>query len=369
MKVKINKACKYRLIPTKEQEIMFRKTFGCVRNVHNLMLGDKIEHYNEHKEMLKNTPAQYKDDYPYLKEVDSLALANAGQNIHRAYLNFFSRRAEFPTFKKKKHAQSYTTNNQNGTVAIEGGKIKLPKIGHVKVIIDRHIPVDAKIKTATISQTSSGKFFVSVMYEIEIDIVEIPIENDEQILGLDFSMGKFYISSDGEVGAYPKFYRQYEEKLKREQRKLSKMEKSSNNYEKQRIKVALIHEKITNCRKDFLHKRSRSITDDYDVVVIESLNMKGMSKALNFGKSVMDNGWGMFISQLKYKLEELGKQLIVADKWFASSKLCNNCNFKKEELSLSERTYHCDNCGVEIDRDYNAALNLRDYGKQIIGLV
>lgn len=179
-------------------------------------------------------------------------------------------------------------------------------------------------------------------------------------------MKELYVASDASSACYPRYYRQALCKLAKEQRKLSKCLKGSNNRNKQRVKVAKLHEKAANQRKDFLHKLSRQITNAYDAVCIEDLNMQGMSQALNFGKSVADNGWGMFTGFLSYKLKEQGKQLIEIDKWFPSSKMCSNCGSVKKKLELSERVYCCENCGSAIDRDYNASINIRNEGMRLL---
>lgn len=192
----------------------------------------------------------------------------------------------------------------------------------------------------------------------------MPVE-PKNIVGLDFSMKELFVSSDGDFANYPRYYRQALEKLEKEQRKLSKSQKVSRNRNKQRIKVARLHEKVANQRKDFLHKLSRKITNSYDAVCLEDLNMQGMSQALNFGKSVSDNGWGMFTVFLSYKLLEAGKQLVKIDKWFPSSKTCSCCGTVKSQLSLSERTYSCE-CGFVCDRDINAAINIRNQVKLLL---
>ena len=360
----MNKAYKFRMYPNKEQEIILAKTFGCVRFIYNKMLEDKIAYYEKTKEKLNNTPAQYKAEYEWLKEVDSLALANAQLNLQTAYNNFFrSPKVGFPRFKSRhKNHNSYTSNNQKGSIRIEGSKIKLPKIGFIKIKQHRQIPGHYILKSATVSRSPWGKYFVSILFEYERIIKPVKPRN---IVGLDFSMTELFVSSEGEFASYPRYYCQSLERLKRENRRLSQCQKESNNRNKQRIKVARLHEKVANQRKDFLHKLSRKITNSYDAVCIEDLNMQAMSKALNFGKSVADNGWGMFVNQLSYKLTEAGKELVKIDKWFPSSKTCSRCGAVKDTLSLSERIYKCD-CGLVIDRDINAAINIKNQGKVLL---
>jgi len=361
-----NKAYKFRIYPNEKQEVLFAKTFGCVRFIYNKMLSDKIEYYKKTKEKLNNTPAQYKEEFPWLKEVDSLALANAQINLQTAYKNFFTNpKSGYPTFKSKKtHRYSYTTNHVKGNITLTDGKLKLPKVGFVKTKQHRKIPDNYTLKSVTVSQTPSGKYYASILFEYENQIQEQELHN---FLGLDFSMHELYKDSNGNEPAYPKYYRQAEKKLKREQRKLSLMQKGSKNRDKQRIKVAKLHEKVANQRKDFLHKQSRQITNVYDCVCIEDLNMKAMSQALNFGKSVSDNGWGMFITFLEYKLEEQGKRLIKVDKFFASSQTCSCCGYvNKETKNLAIRAWDCPQCGTHHDRDVNAAINIRNEGMRIM---
>ena len=373
----MNKAYNFRLYPNVEQEILFAKTFGCVRFVYNKMLAERkdiYEQFKENKEELKKhkspTPAKYKSEFEWLKEVDSLALANAQMNLQTAYNNFFrDKNVGFPKFKAKhRDKDSYTTNNVNNNIRIVDKKIKLPKLGLVNIKRHRQIPSNQIIKSCTVSKTPSGKFYVSILVEFEQNIIPVSPKKDN-VLGLDMDMKNFYIDSQNIRADYPRFYRKSLEKLVIEQRKLSKCVKGSNNRNKQRLKVARLHEKIANQRKDFLHKKSRELVNLYDAIIIEDLNMKAMSQCLNLGKSVSDNAWGMFTVFLKYKLENEGKLLVKVDKWFPSSKKCNECGEINHELQLSDREWVCKSCGCVIDRDYNAAKNIRDEGLRLLGLV
>jgi putative transposase len=373
----MNKAYNFRLYPNVEQEILFAKTFGCVRFVYNKMLAERkdiYEQFKENKEELKKhkspTPAKYKSEFEWLKEVDSLALANAQMNLQTAYNNFFrDKNVGFPKFKAKhRDKDSYTTNNVNNNIRIVDKKIKLPKLGLVNIKRHRQIPSNQIIKSCTVSKTPSGKFYVSILVEFEQNIIPVSPKKDN-VLGLDMDMKNFYTDSQSIRADYPRFYRKSLEKLVIEQRKLSKCVKGSNNRNKQRLKVARLHEKIANQRKDFLHKKSRELVNLYDAIIIEDLNMKAMSQCLNLGKSVSDNAWGMFTVFLKYKLENEGKLLVKVDKWFPSSKKCNECGEINHELQLSDREWVCKSCGCVIDRDYNAAKNIRDEGLRLLGLV
>ncbi len=358
--MKIIKAYKFKLYPNEKQKQFFEQNFGNARFIYNKMLHDKIEHYKKTKEMLYNTPAQYKKEFEFLKLSDSLSLSNVQLDLEKAYKNFFRNPSfGFPKFKAKHRSKSsYKTNNQNGSICIDGKYVKLPKIGFVEIRMERQLPNGSIIKNATVSKTKTNKYFVSIQFEYEKEVEQV---KPETYLGLDFAMSDFYVDSEGVKGNYPKFFKKSQEKLAKEQRKLSRMVKGSSNYNKQKIKVSKVHEKIANQRKDFLHKISRKKANSYDVICVESLNMKAMSQTLKFGKSVHDAGWGMFVKMLKYKLEESGKYLVVADKFFPSTKQCSSCNHKKDEMPLSERTYECESCGSKIDRDLNAALNLKQY--------
>jgi putative transposase len=363
--MKKNKAYKFRLYPNKNQSILIDRTIGCARFIYNQMLADKIHHYKDTKLMLYNTPAQYKDEFEFLSEVDSLALANAQLNLQEAYNNFFRRVKQgkkeigFPKFKsKKKSSWNYTTNNQKDSIRIEATKIKLPKIGFVKLIQHREIPNDYIIKSVTVTKTRTNKYYISILVEYETQVVKKDIE---KVIGLDFSMKELYVDSEGSLANFPKYFRLSQKRLTKEQRILSHRKYESKRYEKQKVKVAKVHERISNQRKDFLHKKSHKLANNYDLICIEDLNMKAMSQCLNFGKSVSDNGWGFFTTVLQYKLEDRGKQLYKIDKWFPSSKMCNVCGSVNDELTLADREWDCD-CGAKHNRDHNAAINIRTVG-------
>ena len=365
------KAYRYRLYPTTEQEAMFANTFGCVRFIHNKMLGDRIDYYKETGKTLNNTPAQYKEEFPWLREVDSLALTNAQINLNEAYSNFFGNRKHFgkPRFKSKKTSYaSYSTNNQNGTVRIEGNKVRLPKVGWVKLCLHRPLMEGGTIKTVTISKTPSGKYYISILVKYENQVLPVIPKN---FLGLDFAMHGLYVASDEDDANYPNFLRRAEKKLAKAQRKLSKKQKGSRNRDKQRLRVAVLHEKIANQRHDFLHKKARYLADRYDVIGIEDISVKAMAKhkkggKFSFGKSVADNGWNLFTKILEYKLAWQGKQLVKIDKWHPSSQLCHVCGYRnKKTKDLSVREWTCPKCGSHHNRDKNAAINIREEARRI----
>lgn len=374
----MNKAIKYRLYPTTEQSIIFAKTFGCCRKVYNLMLADKIECYKATQSFGKQTPTMYKNKYLFLREIDSLALANVQLNLQNAMKNHFDKKRKtrngFPKFKSSKHSKkSYTTNNQKGTIAIIDDKyIKLPKVGKVKAVIHRQPDTNWIIKSATISQDNDSKYYVSVLFEYD-KLISSYTTDFTNAIGLDYASDNLYIDSNGDIGTNHKYYRESHKKLAKEQRRLSRMkgskkgEAKSNNYMKQLRKVNKIHKHIANQRLDNLHKISTEIANQYDVVCVESLNMKAISnKGFGNGKATMDNGYGKFLNMLEYKLADRNKYFVKVDKWFPSSQICNCCGaLHKEMKNLSIRVMKCD-CNFTLDRDHNAALNIRDEGLRIL---
>ncbi|RBR36822.1 IS200/IS605 family element RNA-guided endonuclease TnpB [Enterococcus cecorum] len=372
------KSYKFRIYPTEEQEIFFAKTFGCVRKVYNLMLNDRKKAYEEvkndpSKKMAFPTPAKYKKEFPFLKEVDSLALANAQLHLDKAYKNFFrDKSVGFPRFKSKKNpVQSYTTNNQKGTIALIGSKfIKLPKLKSL-VRIKLHRQPKGMIKSATISRHSSGKYYISLLCKEEIS--ELPKTNSA--IGIDLGITDFAILSDGQKIDNHKFTSKMEKKLKREQRKLSRRallakQKGINlfeakNYQKQKRKVARLHEKVMNQRTDFLNKLSTEIIKNHDIICIEDLNVKGMLRNHKLARSISDVSWSSFVAKLQYKADWYGREIIKVNQWFPSSQICSECGHKDGKKSLDIREWTCPICHTHHDRDINASINILTEGLRI----
>ncbi|OUQ10587.1 transposase [Enterococcus cecorum] len=375
------KAYKFRIYPTEEQEIFFAKTFGCVRKVYNLMLDDRKKAYEEvkndpSKKMAFPTPAKYKKEFPFLKEVDSLALSNAQLNLDKAYKNFFrDKSVGFPRFKSKKNpVQSYTTNNQNGTVALIDSKfIKIPKLKSL-VRIKLHRQPKGMIKSATISRHASGKYYISLLCKEEIN--ELPKTNSA--IGIDLGITDFAILSDGQKIDNHKFTSKMEKKLKREQRKLSKRAllaknkgiplSEAKNYQKQKREVARLHEKVMNQRTDFLNKLSTEIIKNHDIICIEDLNVKGMLRNHKLARSISDVSWSSFVTKLQYKADWYGREIIKVDTWFPSSQICSECGHKDGKKSLDIREWTCPICHTHHDRDINASINILTEGLRIQSL-
>ena len=355
------KAYKYRIYPNEEQINYLQKTFGCTRFIYNQMLADRIKSYEENKDLdikiIKYpTPAQYKKEYEWLKEVDSLALANAQMNLDKAYKNFFrDKSVGFPKFKSKKdNHKSYTTNNQNGTIYIENNRIKIPKLKSM-IKIKQHREFVGLIKSCTISQKPSGKYYIAML----VDTENIQLPKLDTKVGIDLGIKEFAITSDGEMFSNPKWLKKSEKRLRKLQKDLSRKQKGSNNRRKDRLKVAKLHEKISNQRKDYLHKISHYIISENQVIVIEDLKVSNMIKNHKLAKSIANVSWFEFRRQLEYKSEWYGRELIIAPSNYASSQLCSNCGNKSSQTKdLSCRTYICPVCGMIMDRDINASKNL-----------
>lgn len=374
--VKQNRAIKYRAYPTEKQAVLLAKTFGCVRFVWNRMLTDAQTFLDEAGVFFIPTPAKYKKEFPFLKEVDSLALANTQLDLKAANKRHLEdKKVGTPQLKSKhKSKMSYTTNNQTmhckdgsskDTIFVVGNLVHLPKVGNLK--IKKHCLPEASwtLKAATVSCTRTGKYFISLLYEFEKDIQPVAATK-EKSLGLDYSSHDFYVDSNGDAANYPRFYRRAEAELAKEQRKLSHMKFGSNNYNQQLHKVRLLQEHTANQRKNFCHTLSTAIAKQYDAVFVEDINLRGMAGSLKLGKSTNDNGFGMFRTMLEYKLTSQGKTFAKIDKWYPSSKTCSVCGLIKDDLTLADRSWTCSGCGTTHNRDHNAAINIRNVG--LLGL-
>lgn len=369
------KAYKFRLKPNKEQETLILKTVGSSRFVYNYFLNLWNHTYQDTLNGLSYSKCsallpELKNEYPWLREVDSIALQSFVKFLGDSFDRFFKKLGGYPNFKSKKYSrQSYTTKLTNDNIAVLGSHIKLPKLGLVKFTKSRE--VDGKIIKATISRSPTGKYYVSVVCEVEIT----PFEKTNQSVGIDLGLTDFAILSTGEKIDNLHFSKEMAQKLAREQRKLSKRallakEKGSclseaKNYQKQKLKVAKLHEKIANQRKDYLHKLSTEIVKNHDIISIEDLNTKGMMKNRKLSKAIADVSWSSFTSMLEYKAEWYGKDVVKISRWYPSSQICSECGYRDGKKSLGIREWVCPNCGCALDRDINASINIRNEGLKL----
>jgi len=366
----LHKAIKVHLYPTPEQEVLLAQHFGCARWWWNFGLNKSIEAYRDTGKGLGRSalnallPALKKSkETEWLGECYSQVLQAVTLNLTTAYKNFFEGRARFPRFKSK-HSRQSIQYPQN--VKVIGNTVKLPgKVGAVKAKIHRSI--EGTIKTVTVSLEPSGKYYASILTEVE---GENPAPSTEgRVIGVDLGLKHFAVTSDGKKVSkydYPRHLAEHEKNLKRKQQKLARKEKGSNSRKKYRKVVARVHERVSNSRADFLHKLSRKLVNDSQVVVVENLHVKGMVRNHNLAKAIFDAGWGMFTNFLAYKLEKKGGRLVEIDRWFPSSKLCCNCYHQVEEMPLDVREWTCPHCNTRHDRDGNAATNTRAEGIRML---
>ena len=373
----VKRTYRFRIYPNPSQKELIEKTLGCCRQVYNDFLSMCIESYSADKnysikkyDLIKLLP-EYKETFPYLKEVDSIALQQTVIHLYDAYMNFFRHNAEFPKFKKKKNDYGYTTMNINNSIRFTKDDIQIPKLGRVKVKLHRHLP--ESFKFAMVSVSRKGKcYYVSLLGEEEYfdygEYIKESLDPNNSI-GLDFSLSHLFVDSNGNHLDMPTYYQHSLTKLAKEQRKLSRMKKDSSHYKKQLLRVKNLHEHIANQRKDFLHKASRKLANTYDYIFVENLDLQEMSKRkdnLKFGITIFDLGYWTFLNYLKYKLEWFNKKLIRVDRFFPSSQLCSNCGYRKSDLMLNQRSWTCPKCASKHDRDYNAAINIKKEGIRMI---
>lgn len=357
------KGYKYRIFPTDEQKILIDKTIGCCRYVWNGFLALKEFRYKEFEETMSyNTMCklltEIKKSDDFLQEVDSTALQQTLRQLDNTFKMFFKGVCRYPRFKSKKNPKN---SYKSIKVKIKDNQIVIPKVGRVDYANSRYIK--GRILSATISRTPTNKYFVS--FTVDEDVEHLP-KTDREV-GIDLGLKTFAVCSDGKGYTSPKPMWKYIARLKKLQRKLSKKKsKESNRYKKLKLKIALLHERISNIRKDFLHKLSTKLIQENQLICLEDLNVKGMTKNHKLAKAILDCGFGLFVEMLKNKANMYGREVVQIDRWYPSSKTCSCCGHIKSDLKLSDRTYVCEKCGTIIDRDFNASINILLEGRRLI---
>lgn len=357
----IYKAYKFRLYPNQNQQLLLNQHLGCDRFIYNYFLNQRKEQYletnasdNYYKQAKKLTCLKKESEFKWLNDVNSQSLQFSLKQIEIAYNRFFKEISGFPRFKQKKSSSSFTIPQYT---KLKDNKIHIPKI-KTGICVVNHREINGKISKSTITKTASNKYFISILSE---EIYK-PISKTNKKIGIDLGIKDFVITSEGFRFKNNRYTKKYEKRLKIAQQHLSRKDKGSSSYEKQRRKVALIHEKIVNSRKDNLHKVSHNLIKRYDIICVEDLNIKGMIKNNTLSKHIADVSWGMFIEFLKYKAEWNDKQVISIDRYFPSTKLCNNCGYINNNLDLNIRKYKCPSCNETLDRDINASKNILKEG-------
>ena len=354
----ILKAYKFRIYPDQEQQTKLNQTFGCVRFVWNALTAN-FNAYGTDEFIEKLSEKQIKEANDFLKDVSATAIQQKSRDFVETTKQFFNKNRKTKLgrmkFKKKNVSRdSYRLTNQKFRLNQENKTIRLEKIGFVPVVLGRPIPDDADYRSVTVSKTPTGKYFVSILVKLNVDL----LPSTSKSVGIDLGLEDLFIFSNGDVANNPRWFRKSQSKLAKAQRHLSRKKKSSRRYEKQRIKVAGVHEKTANQRKHFLHCMSIVLVKNFDVIFSEDLNVAGMKKSSNFGKSVSDASWSEFIRQLEYKSQWYGKTFFKIDRFYASTQICSSCGHKDGKKALDIREWTCSSCGTHHDRDFNAATNV-----------
>lgn len=357
----IKKRYNFRIYPNKKQKELLQINFDCCRFIHNKMLEDKIKSYEENGKMMNVTPKMYKDKYPFLKQADSLALGNVWKDLNNAYKNYFQKKSGHPKFKNKNcKFFKYTTYNRNNVIRIEGKRIRLPKVGLVRMV--QHREFEGRIISATVILNSSGTYYISLLIEME----HKELEHTNNCIGIDLGLRDLCVTSNGKIYENPKTFMKYEKKITKLNRELARKEKGSSNYEKKRKQLAKCYEKVRNTRIDYLHKISHELIEQNEVIVSEKLAVEEMVHNNEFTKSILDASWGKLLRFIDYKAQWNCRTYIQVERYYPSSQICNRCEFKNPILkNLRVRKWTCPVCGTKHERDINAAINILNRGLKI----
>jgi putative transposase len=363
----IKRAYRFRFYPTPEQETVLAQTFGCVRVVYNHMLRLRSEAWEQRQERMgyNDTSAaltllKKQPEYAWLNDVSSVPLQQALRHLQTAFGNFFAKRGRYPQFKRKSSHQSaeYTAS----AFRWDGQVLKLAKMAApLDIRWSRQIPQGAKVTTVTVSKDAAGRYSVSLLCD---DVVSAKPEV-AQVVGIDLGLTHFAILSDGEKIPAPNTFRKHEKKLAKLQRRLAKKKKGSRNRAKARLKVAKLHAKIADIRKDFIHKLSTRLIHENQVIAVETLGVSNMKRNRKLAKSIGDAGWAEFVRQLEYKAQWYGREVVKIDRWYPSSRRCSDCGYTAEKMPLNVRQWTCPECGANHDRDVNAARNILAAGRAV----
>ncbi len=358
------KAYKYRIYPTSEQAILLAKSFGCIRWFYNFALNLTSVAYKttgkglSRNDMINLLPS-LKKEHDWLTEPPSQCLQQVALDLSGAFLNFFEKRALYPKFKKKRQKQSIRFPQG---IKLDGTYLSLPKLGKVYCKVSRF--PEGRLKSVTVSANPTGEYYAACLYDDGKDSPKVSL--DGKAIGIDVGITHYAITSDGTKHGNPKYYRKYEVRLAKKQKSLSRKQKGSSNRNQAGIKVAKVHNKITRCREDFLHKLSRKLVDENQVIVVENLAVRNMVKNHKLALAISDAGWGQFCTMLKYKAEWSGKIYVEVDRFFPSSKTCSNCLHQVDNISLNIRSWQCPKCKTLHDRDINAAVNIKNEGLRLL---
>lgn len=369
--MKVNKAFEFRIYPNKIQREFLAKTFGSSRYIFNHFLNKRIFDYEFNKDKPDNEKikinhnlyskslTQLRKETDWLNKISRSCLQSSLEDLDNAFQNFFKHNNGYPKFKKKSNEQCIKYSNGSDNFYVKNKKLQIPKLkSHIKIKQHQQFPQNCKFLSLNIRKTCTGKYFA--IFNCEVDIQSLPILNKN--IGIDLGLKDFIVTSDNLKIQNPKYFQKFEEKLTKEQQKLSKKKKGSNNYNKQRIKIAKIYEKLTNIKQDFSHKLSKQVIDNNQVIICEDLNVKKMLENKDYSKNIHHTSWSKFTQQLQYKSLFYERTFHKIDKYFPSSKTCNCCKFINKELTIDQRVWTCSNCSANLDRDLNAAKNILEQG-------